>query len=49
MNEYTSGFVQCHMDVTCTNTFGSFTCECKMGYIGDGMTCSNVTGNVCMV
>ena len=29
----------CHNDATCTNTDGSFTCSCKIGYEGDGQTC----------
>ena len=36
-----------HTDATCINTFESFTCECKAGYIRDGMTC--LIGNICTV
>ncbi len=25
----------------CTNTVGSFTCSCDVGYTGDGITCSS--------
>jgi len=27
---------------TCTNTVGSFTCSCKTGYTGNGVTCTDV-------
>jgi len=31
----------CAEDIaTCTNTIGSFTCACKTGYSGDGVTCN---------
>ena len=29
----------CHVNAKCTNTKGSFDCECNMGYTGDGMNC----------
>ena len=30
----------CHDDATCTNTKGSFTCACNVGYEGDGEMCT---------
>ena len=30
----------CHSQATCTNTIGSFTCACKGGYSGNGVTCT---------
>lgn len=30
----------CHVSATCTNTDGSFTCACNLGYTGDGKVCS---------
>ena len=30
----------CHVDATCTNTGGSFTCACNNGYTGVGTTCT---------
>ena len=30
----------CSENATCTNTDGSYTCECKDGYYGDGFNCS---------
>ena len=32
----------CHESAECTNTFGSFTCNCKSGFNGDGYSCSDV-------
>ena len=30
----------CDMNAVCTNTEGGFTCECKDGWAGDGVTCT---------
>ena len=30
----------CHADATCTNTAGGFSCACKDGYTGNGVTCT---------
>ena len=32
----------CDANATCTNTAGSFTCECNSGYSGDGVSCSDI-------
>ena len=29
----------CHFDAVCTNTLGSYRCQCKTGYDGDGVNC----------
>jgi hypothetical protein len=29
----------CDNNAICINTNGSFTCDCKNGYIGDGKSC----------
>ena len=29
----------CHDQATCTNTQGSYLCNCNLGYSGDGKTC----------
>ena len=29
----------CSSAASCTNTIGSYTCECLPGYSGDGFTC----------
>ena len=30
----------CHKNAICTNTNGSFTCQCENGYTGNGTTCN---------
>ena len=30
---------KCHAESICTNTFGSYSCECSAGYTGDGRNC----------
>lgn len=37
----------CDENALCTNTDGSFTCECNDGYSGDGMTCVEENENDC--
>jgi len=32
----------CDVHATCTNTVGAYTCACKKGYAGDGITCADV-------
>ena len=34
----------CHIQATCRDIPGSFTCVCNDGYVGDGVTCA---GKVC--
>ena len=29
----------CDPNAICTNTDGSFSCACKLGFIGDGLSC----------
>ena len=29
----------CHENATCTNSVGSYSCKCKDGFIGDGVSC----------
>ena len=31
----------CHVNADCTNTVGGFTCTCKVGYTGNGLTACN--------
>ena len=30
----------CHENAICTNTNGSFTCQCQNGYTGNGTICN---------
>ena len=32
----------CHKDARCVNEVGSFRCQCKPGYEGDGKTCQGI-------
>ena len=29
----------CHANATCSNTIGSYTCQCKYSFTGDGRSC----------
>jgi hypothetical protein len=34
----------CHQNANCTNTEGSYSCQCLKGYTGDGkLNCSGIT------
>lgn len=39
INECTTGTHRCDVSALCINEVGSFTCECRQGYSGDGYTC----------
>ena len=32
----------CDPFASCSNTFGSYSCQCNDGFIGDGNTCSDI-------
>ena len=40
-NDECSGLNNCDQNANCTNTDGSYTCECNEGYAGDGFECSS--------
>ena len=31
----------CGANAICTDTFGSFSCQCNQGFTGDGVTCNS--------
>ncbi|HYQ25762.1 MAG TPA: calcium-binding EGF-like domain-containing protein, partial [Polyangiaceae bacterium] len=39
INECATGAANCGTNAGCKDTVGSYKCECKPGYSGDGMTC----------
>ena len=39
IDECVTGTHNCNESANCTNTNGSFTCQCKEGYTGDGVDC----------
>lgn len=41
VDECSAGTHNCHMHATCTDTDAGFNCQCKDGYSGDGVTCSD--------
>ena len=57
VDECTVGTGPCDVNAACTNTDGSFTCECNLGYAGDGKDgicadvdeCVDEAGNDCDV
>ena len=42
IDECTANAHDCHLDATCSNTDGSFTCSCNQGYSGDGKQCGGM-------
>jgi len=51
VNECSEGQNMCHKYADCTNTEGSYQCNCKMGYSGNGHTCMDIddcVGTPCM-
>ena len=42
INECKTDLHNCSDEQTCINTDGSFTCECKHGFTGDGLTCVDI-------
>ncbi|WP_441292513.1 FG-GAP-like repeat-containing protein [Sorangium sp. KYC3313] len=42
VDECAAATANCDVNATCTNTAGSFTCACNVGYSGDGATCTEI-------
>ena len=42
IEECKAGTDGCHDNATCTDGNGSYTCECKDGFTGDGFTCTGI-------
>ena len=42
VNECSDNTHSCDANAECTNTQGSYTCECNHGYTGDGFECTNI-------
>jgi len=40
INECSTNNGGCSSNAVCTNTVGSFSCTCKTGYNGNGVTCN---------
>ena len=40
VNECEASPRACHPNANCTNTGGSYECNCSVGFTGDGMSCS---------
>merc|ERR1712139_243524 len=40
------GTDECDRNAICTNTVGSYSCECEDGFSGDGTTCTNLCQDV---
>ena len=41
INECVRGSALCHPNAVCEDTDGSYTCECKAGFSGDGRVCTD--------
>ena len=41
-----SGSHQCNQFATCTNTFGTYECECEPGFLGNGKFCKRLDDRV---
>ena len=42
INECNNITYPCHANATCNNTNGSYICDCRKGYDGDGTNCTGM-------
>jgi hypothetical protein len=42
VNECATGFHECDVNAICTNTIGSYMCQCLTGFCGDGFKCTGM-------
>ena len=49
IDECVSGNNSCHDYANCTNTIGSYTCECKEGFTGNGVECEGRRKNCTLI
>ncbi|XP_065055560.1 fibrillin-2-like isoform X2 [Rhopilema esculentum] len=42
VDECSNGLHQCSLNATCTNSIGSYNCQCKLGFSGNGLHCIDV-------
>ena len=40
--DFAANAFPCHVRADCTETFGSYVCQCKDGYTGDGKDCTGL-------
>ena len=40
IHECNTGSHDCHQNATCINNAGSFTCQCNIGFTGNGTSCT---------
>jgi hypothetical protein len=46
VDECSENIDNCNTNATCSNKPGSFDCECKAGFSGDGISCSSKGPNL---
>ena len=49
IDECSEAVDRCNMNAVCTDTDGSFTCTCQVGFSGDGLTCASKKCVILMV
>ncbi len=42
INECSLGTYSCHSNADCINTVGSYSCQCRSGYVGNGKSCAGM-------